>query len=117
MQRPKRYAIALATAGAVTTLAAALDGSAILLAGIYQVYAVGTVVALRTEGRQLATATGGTADTIFTGVTVFGVLTIAQGVSAEFHVVVAMFAFGLAYFGLVCGIWTVAEGVKVENGR
>ncbi len=115
MRRLTRYALALVISGAITVFAATLTDSALLLAGIGQVYAVGSAVVLRPDIRRLASASGGTPSTVFVAVTVFGVLSIAEGLSSDYHFGAAILAGGLAYFGLVCGIWTISDG-KTDAG-
>ncbi|MDS0476574.1 hypothetical protein [Natrinema sp. 1APR25-10V2] len=105
MRRSTRYALALVVATAVTAVARTATSSAILLIGIWQVYAVGVAVVLRSDVRQFVHTSGSVPAAVFTGVTVFGVLSIAQGLSTEFHFGAAILAFGLAYFGFVCGTW------------
>lgn len=117
MRRPIRYAVALSTAAAVVAVAAALGASAPLLAGIAQVYAAGTAVALRPEVRRAATGAGGPPDAPFVAVTAFGVLSIAQGLSPEFRYGAAILAVGLVYFGLVCGIWTISGEPSPRDGE
>ncbi len=105
MRRSTRYALALVVATAVTAAARTATSSAILLLGIWQVYTVGVAVVLRSDVRRFVHTSGSVPAAVFTGVTAFGVFSIALGLSSEFHFGAAVLAFGLAYVGFVCGIW------------
>lgn len=92
-------------AGTVTAIGAAVTDSLIVLAGIAQVYAVGTAIVLRRDVRPIASASDGFPGTAFVAVTVFAVLSVARGSTQQFDYATAILTVGLAYFGLVCGIW------------
>lgn len=109
MHRITRYGLSLFVAGGIIVLASTVTDSVLLLAGIGKVYAVGTAIVLRPEMRQIAKDTSGTPQTIFNAVTVFSVLVVAQSFSSEFHFGLAIFAYGLAFFGLFCGMWAIVE--------
>lgn len=115
MRRSIRYSLALLAAGGIiAALARLTDSSVLLLAGIGQVYAVGIAIVLRPEVRRLASPTSSTAGTVFSGVTTFSVLAIAQGVTDGFHVGAAALAFGLAYLGYVSGVWMLVETADID---
>ncbi|QLG49423.1 hypothetical protein [Natrinema halophilum] len=110
MRRSTRYTVAILVGGAIVAgLAGATDTSPFLLAGIGQLYTIGIAVYLRPEIRRLMSTPGSISSTVFTGVTTLSVISIVQGISDGLRVGVAVFGFGLAYFGFVCGVWFLVE--------
>ena len=109
MSRLRRYLLALTISTLITAGVSWVTDSIILLVAIGQVYAVGSAIVLRPDVRHIAKEPSSTSGAVFTGVTVFGVVSMANGVTDSFHVGALVLAIGLAYFGFVSGIWLTIE--------
>lgn len=106
MRRLARYVLAFVIAGAITTWVATEYHSVILLAGIFQVYAVAIAIMLRYPALMWDTENENRwASGVFSGGLTFGVISLIQGLGVEFHFGAGVLGFGLALFGLACGIW------------
>jgi|AntRauMinimDraft_4_1070384.scaffolds.fasta_scaffold01731_6 hypothetical protein len=109
MRRFTRYLVALGIAGAITAGVATEYHSVILLAGIFQVYTVAIAILLRYPALLWDSENENRwASGVFSAGLTFGALSLSQGLGAEFHFGAGVLGFGLALFGLGCGIW-VAE--------
>jgi len=106
MRRATRYILALVIAGAVTAGVAIEYHSVVLLAGIFQVYAVAIAIMLRYPTLMLGSEhENRLASGVFSGGLTFGAFSLSQGLGVEFHFGAGVLGFGLALFGLACGIW------------
>lgn len=111
MHRLLRYVIALFVAGAITAGVATKFHSVILLTGIFQVFTVAIIILLRYPSLMWRTDSETRwPSAVFAGVTTFGVLALAHGISVEFHFGAGVLGFGLAMFGMAAGIW-MADGL------
>ncbi|KAA9396671.1 hypothetical protein Har1130_18775 [Haloarcula sp. CBA1130] len=106
MRRFTRYIIALVIAGGITAGVATRYHSVILLLGIFQIYTVSIAIILRYPALVWDSENGNRwASGVFSGGLTFGVLSLAQGLNVEFHFGAGVLGFGLAVFGLACGVW------------
>ncbi len=107
MRRALRYAVALVVAAAVTAGVVVLtprpERHLILFAGVAQVYAVGTAVALRYPGALWGSG-GNWASGALAGVTTFGTLSLLQGIDGGQNLAAAALGWGLVGFGFVVGV-------------
>lgn len=108
MPRPRRILVSLFVAAAVTAGVAAVtpprDRSALLLAGVAQVYFAATVIALRHPDALRRTDGPNWTSGAFAGVLTFGCLSLLSGVPGGPNAAVVALGYGLGAFGLVTGV-------------
>lgn len=108
MNPRRRSLTAFFVATAVTGGVATQHQSAILLVGIFGIYAVATALTLRYPTLLWnRDQDGGMASGVLAGGITFGVLTLAQGVGPEVHLGAGVLGLGLVVFGVSTGVWMV----------
>lgn len=119
MRRSTRAAVALSITAVVTAFAWATSDSVVLTAGVTVVYGVGLPLYLRADVRRLILGGGTRIDRVFAGVAVWGVLSLAQGVTPSFNLAAPLLGFGLVQFGYVCGVASLLDtdgGARAHGG-
>lgn len=106
MHRFIRYSIALAVATAITAGVATQSHSIVLLAGIFQVFALTVAIGLRYPKLMLDSENENRwTSSIFAGGLTFGFISLTQSQGDEFQIGAGILGFGLALFGVATGFW------------